>query len=147
MNSGKKLYRDSTNGKISGVCAGVADYFGIEIWLVRILTVTAFLLTTGPFVFVGYIVLWAVLDNKPQEDSGVIFGSGTSFDGTKGYANKPRKEEPVEVKDSVWKAGQSPKEAFHQVQQRYIRTENRLRRLESYVTSNEFQLNREINNL
>lgn len=147
MNTGKKLYRDAKNGKISGVCAGIADYFSIEIWLVRILTVTAFLLTTGPFIFVGYIVLWAVLDKKPKAEEVYMASASDNKDGFKGYVNQQQQDAPVEVKDSVWKAGQSPKEAFHQVQQRYIRTENRLRRLESYVTSNEFQLNREINNL
>lgn len=147
MNTKKRLYRDADNGKISGVCAGIAEYFSIETWLVRILTVTAFLLTTGPFIFVGYIVLWAVLDKKPVGDEEVLMGSGSAYDGDKRYTHQRQEDEPVEVKDAVWKAGQSPKDAFHQVQQRYIRTENRLRRLESYVTSNEFQLNRELNNL
>ena len=32
----KELYRDTRNGKIGGVCAGIAQYFGIEPWIVRI---------------------------------------------------------------------------------------------------------------
>ena len=90
-------------------------------------------------------MLWAVLDKKPVGDEEVLMGSGSAYDGDKRYTHQRQEDEPVEVKDAVWKAGQSPKDAFHQVQQRYIRTENRLRRLESYVTSNEFQ--RELNNL
>ena len=44
MRSGNSLYRDTENGRIAGVCAGIAEYFKIETWLVRILTVTAFFL-------------------------------------------------------------------------------------------------------
>ena len=36
MNTRGELTRDPDKGKISGVCAGVAEYFGIELWLVRI---------------------------------------------------------------------------------------------------------------
>lgn len=43
MNS-KELYRDTANGKISGVCAGLANYLGAEVWLIRILVISAALL-------------------------------------------------------------------------------------------------------
>lgn len=42
--SKRELYRDPYNGKIAGVCAGLANYFGLEVWLVRILVITAALL-------------------------------------------------------------------------------------------------------
>ena len=32
----KTLFRDPKNGKLGGVCAGLAEYFGVEIWLMRI---------------------------------------------------------------------------------------------------------------
>lgn len=58
----KKLYRDEHRKVIGGVCAGLADYFDIDIAIVRAL----FLLT---FIFMGtglmvYIVLWIVLPKK-----------------------------------------------------------------------------------
>jgi len=28
----KTLYRDPVNGKLGGVCAGLAEYFGMETW-------------------------------------------------------------------------------------------------------------------
>ena len=54
----KELYRDPKRGKIAGVCAGLSDYFNMELWLVRILFVTATLLTFsgGPLFFVIYIL-------------------------------------------------------------------------------------------
>jgi phage shock protein C len=41
----KELYRDPKRGKIAGVCAGLSDYFNMELWLVRILFITAVLLS------------------------------------------------------------------------------------------------------
>lgn len=38
----KSLYRDTENGKIGGVCAGLAASFGAEVWLVRLLFVSLF---------------------------------------------------------------------------------------------------------
>jgi len=43
----RELLRDDANGKIAGVCAGIADYFGWELWLVRIITVSAIFLGVG----------------------------------------------------------------------------------------------------
>ena len=40
----RELYRDTQNGKLSGVCAGIANYFGCEVWLIRILVISAALL-------------------------------------------------------------------------------------------------------
>ena len=60
------LHRDPSKGKIAGVCAGIAEYFGMEIWLVRILTLTGFFLLAPPFFFVGYIAAWFILEKKPH---------------------------------------------------------------------------------
>jgi phage shock protein C len=58
----KRLYRDEHRKTIGGVCAGLAEYFDIDIAVVRAL----FLLT---FIFMGtglmaYIILWIVLPKK-----------------------------------------------------------------------------------
>ena len=58
-----ELYRDPCKGKIAGVCAGLADYFGWETWLVRILVVSGVLLGMGWFVVI-YIAAWFILDKK-----------------------------------------------------------------------------------
>ena len=65
MRNGKQLYRDTDNARIAGVCSGIAHYFGLETWLVRILAVTGFFLLAGPFMFVVsgrcIVVLFVVL--------------------------------------------------------------------------------------
>ena len=51
----RELYRDPKRGKLAGVCAGLSDYFNMELWLVRILCITAVLLYGGPLFVVVYI--------------------------------------------------------------------------------------------
>jgi phage shock protein C len=40
-----KFYRDTYNGKLKGVCAGIADYMGVEVMWVRIAAIL--LMVTG----------------------------------------------------------------------------------------------------
>ncbi|MBD1385998.1 PspC domain-containing protein [Mucilaginibacter rigui] len=59
----KKLYRDEQRKTVGGVCAGLADYFGVDVSVVRVIFVLAvFLKGIG---ILPYIVLWIVLPKKP----------------------------------------------------------------------------------
>jgi phage shock protein PspC (stress-responsive transcriptional regulator) len=63
----KKLMRSSTDKKIAGVCAGLADYFDLDPTIVRVIWFLAvFFAGTG---FLAYIILWIVL---PLAPAGVI---------------------------------------------------------------------------
>lgn len=146
----KQLQRDSQNGKIAGVCAGIANYFGIETWLVRIATVAAMLLLAGPFIPVFYIAAWFILDKKQPEPRHSVHAQQQFHGkpGVKGWHNDiDEADKKVAVKAKVWQAGEPPKQAFYDIKQQFMRTEARLRKVETYVTSSEFQLNREINKL
>ncbi len=52
----KKFYRSSTDCKIAGVCGGLAEYFGIDPMLVRVVFLAA--LIFGAFGFWAYMLLW-----------------------------------------------------------------------------------------
>jgi phage shock protein C len=39
----KRFFKDSQNAKISGVCAGIAKHFNIDPWIVRGVSIAAFL--------------------------------------------------------------------------------------------------------
>lgn len=59
------LMRSATNKRIAGVCAGFADYFGLDAVLTRILWV---LLTFFTGVFPGvviYVVSWLIMPVAP----------------------------------------------------------------------------------
>ena len=60
----KKLRRSSTNRMIAGVCGGIADYFGIDPTIVRVLAVLM-LLPGGVPGFVPYMLLWLIVPAQP----------------------------------------------------------------------------------
>lgn len=54
-----KLYRDPEGARVAGVCAGLAQYFDVDVTLIRILMLVAiFAATAGLW---AYIVLWIVV--------------------------------------------------------------------------------------
>jgi phage shock protein C len=127
--NGRTLYRNPKSGKVAGVCSGIADYFNFETWLVRVIAVSIFLLGGTGFVFVIYIALWMILDIKPQS------------------LDHREQHKDIEVKKKVWQAGEPAKQALFDVNRQFNGLENRLRLLEEHVTSDNFDLKRQINSL
>ncbi|MCY7295969.1 envelope stress response membrane protein PspC [Alteromonas sp. a30] len=140
MSNGRELHRDMQKGKLAGVCAGVAEYFGWELWMVRIVFISGFLLTGGSFFLLAYIVGWLILDKKPT--TGKQTESKLNF-----FGHEDKTRHKVEVKSRVWQAGEPPVQAFQDIDKSFDSLEQRLRKMESYVTSSEFQLNREFSKL
>ncbi|KZN41258.1 envelope stress response membrane protein PspC [Pseudoalteromonas luteoviolacea] len=128
----RELYRDPKRGKLAGVCAGLSDYFNMELWLVRILFVTAVLLSGGPLFVVIYIACWFILDKKELELDHV----GNNHD-----------SDPVSVKFKVWQKGEPPRQALFDLKDRLGKLDSRIQNMERYVTSTEFTVKREINKL
>ena len=62
----KKLYKSRSDKKMSGVCGGLAKYFGISSTVIRLLFVVTFLAGWGTSLFI-YIGLAIVLDKEPPE--------------------------------------------------------------------------------
>lgn len=56
----RRLYRSQADRKLAGVCAGLAEYLGVDATLVRVATVALTLLTAAPLVL-AYIVLTVAL--------------------------------------------------------------------------------------
>jgi phage shock protein PspC (stress-responsive transcriptional regulator) len=56
----KRLFRDTDHAMIAGVAAGLAQYFGVDVLLIRILFVLAVLITFGWGILL-YIVLWLLV--------------------------------------------------------------------------------------
>jgi len=137
-----ELYRIPQAGKIAGVCAGIADYFGWETWLVRILVVSGVLFGM-PFLILGYIVAWVILDKQPASKA----MKNKRKNGNKSYDENETVNESIKVKARIWQAGEPPKQAFHDIQRKFRSLERQLRDMEKYVTSSEFNVSREINKL
>lgn len=60
----QKLVRCSNDQVLGGVCAGFAHYSNMDVGLMRLLFVLAFLLTGGTLLIL-YIVAWVILDEMP----------------------------------------------------------------------------------
>ena len=64
MDGERQLFR-SRGALAGGVCAGIADYFGVDPIVVRILTVILSLVTSG-LAAIAYLVLWMMLPKAPE---------------------------------------------------------------------------------
>ena len=126
----RKLCRDAKDGKILGVCAGLARYYGLETWVVRCLAVTA-LIFFNWVAFVSYLVAAFILDvgSKEDEHRAARPDSRASDDAAE---PPPRRREPP--------PGRELRTAHADIDE----VELRLRRIESHVTSGQYELQREL---
>ena len=62
----KRLVRPRSNRKIAGVCAGLAEYFDLDVTLVRVLWLLVTIFSAIVFGIVGYIVAWIVMPEEPE---------------------------------------------------------------------------------
>jgi phage shock protein C len=115
-----RLYRDRENAMIAGVCAGLADYFGFNRRGVRFITALSLLLFM-PFVVVSYIILAIVLPVRPVE------------------------QKVDEERANFWRnVSNAPSDVFSQVKHRFRELDLRLQKMEAFVTSREFEIDREL---
>lgn len=56
----KRLVRNTHHKMLGGVCSGVADYLGLDVTLVRLLTVLGAVLGFGSLI-VAYVVMWILV--------------------------------------------------------------------------------------
>ncbi|WP_294295224.1 envelope stress response membrane protein PspC [uncultured Sphingomonas sp.] len=61
-----KFYTDKPNGKWMGVCAGISDYTGIDVTLVRVGMVLLTVVSNG-IALVGYIAAGILAPKKPYD--------------------------------------------------------------------------------
>jgi phage shock protein C len=119
-----KFYRDKRNGKVMGVCAGIADYTGFDVSLVRVCFLAAVFMSGGsvlPFYFIAGMV-------SP----------------TKPHALETRDTEQKEFWQGV---RASPARAARDIHSRFRDMDRRLADIESYVTTENRSLAREIDAL
>ena len=118
-----RLYRNPRDGWIRGVCAGLADYFGIApVWF-RWGCFFGLVFFTLPTLIVYFAASW-FLPERPEH----LYGD---------------KQE-----ESFWRGVRTaPDRTFSGLAHRFRSMERRLRSMEALVTSREFRLSREIDRL
>lgn len=117
-----RLFRDKENAMISGVCAGIAEYFGLNRKGVRLVT---FLFMFFPpffaFIIISYIVLTIVIPVKP----GNLYENTEQAEFWRGVSN-------------------APSDVFGALRHRFRELNHRLEKMEAFVTSKEFEIDREL---
>ncbi|HXS65716.1 MAG TPA: PspC domain-containing protein [Streptosporangiaceae bacterium] len=68
ISNGKVLVRNRDNRIIAGVCAGLADYLGMDVNVVRLLVAVVTVFTAGTAIL-AYLVAWAVIPEEGQKSS------------------------------------------------------------------------------
>jgi len=61
----RKLYRSRNDQVIGGVCSGIAEYFGVDTVIVRLLAALAVFIGGGGVM--AYIIMWIVIPEKPSD--------------------------------------------------------------------------------
>jgi len=61
-----RFYLDKQNGKWAGVCAGIADYTGVDVNVVRMGFVLGTIMSGGPLLIAYFVVAW-MAPQKPSE--------------------------------------------------------------------------------
>jgi len=66
MNSPRTtLYRDKHNGKVMGVCAGIADYTGVNVFWIRLGVAVSTVAGLGGITIPAYFIAGFLLNKKP----------------------------------------------------------------------------------
>jgi len=120
-----RFYLDKQNAKWSGVCAGIADYTGMDVTVVRIGMVVLTVLGGFPWTLIAYWIVAAMAPKKPLE----LY-----------------EEDPDQQK--FWQGVRAnPRRSTRDVRSRFRDIDRRLADVETYVTSSNGRLAREIEQL
>lgn len=65
----ERLYRSVRDKMIGGVCGGLADYFSVDVTLVRLIVLVATFSGVG---FLAYLAAWVIIPVNPDEQGGQI---------------------------------------------------------------------------
>jgi phage shock protein C len=67
-NGSKVLVRPRDGRMLAGVCAGVADYFGFDVTLVRVIWAVVAVITGGAGIL-AYLVAWIIIPDEGRKSS------------------------------------------------------------------------------
>jgi phage shock protein C len=130
----RKLQRDRQRQKIGGVCAGIARYYGVEPWVVRLIAVTG-LLFFPSIVFPAYWIAYFVMSKGSATDHSERPRNGR-------HGRRDHRSPAPELGTRL-----SPRYSLRNVQADFTEVELRLRRMETHVTSGQYELQRELNKI
>ena len=144
---GFNLYRNKRQGMIAGVAAGLADYWDIAPWVVRLCWIGLFIFSGGMFAISLYAAAWFLLAPRPQRrtrdgrDSGELEYEDVEVEmeyDERLHHYRPRK---------VFRYSDSSSVRLRRARERLDAALRRVEDMESYVTSRQYRLNKEFSRL
>lgn len=168
----KKMYRNTEDGKFLGVCAGVADYLEVNVFAVRLAFLVLVFFTAALPLFL-YFGAYFILEEKPQSrlrntarerrrarktriheaagagvEAGMAAGMAAAEAVTSSMRARRRQEEVDDDEDSLFETGKySKRREFKYCARKFATLQDRLAKMEAYVTSSQFRLHREFKNI
>ena len=133
------LYRNRSEGWIGGVCAGLAAHWDLPNWFVRLAAV-ALLMFTGALAFWLYAIAWVAIAPKASRWSEVL-----------------KEEVEIEMerdedrhthrRKTVSRYTDAPADRVRKAKERVAEAASRIEAMERYVSSEQYDLNREFSKL
>jgi len=117
------LYRDKQNAKLMGVCAGIADYTGVNAFWVRLGAILLCLMTSA-MIIPFYFIAGLALNKKPAHL----------------YVDRDEQKYWQRVR-------QSPKRTAREIRSRFRDIDRRLAEVETYYVTSNPRLSAEIERL
>jgi len=115
-----RLYRDKDNAILGGVCAGLANYFGLNLKAIRLIVIICTIFFF-PFTVLAYVAMVILLPNQPEN----LY--------------------KTEAQEKFWRGVSiEPANVFSNLSHRFKDLDVRLQKMETYVTSKEFEMDREL---
>lgn len=133
----RRFSRDADRGLVAGVCAGIADYFGFRLCAVRLIFIIA-LFAAPPFALLTY---FAIVLLVPSESRYEVVVEREVRCRRRRMSRRERRRAAAEELE------REQARKTEQVRERYRSLDERLARIEKYVTSSRYDLDREFRNL
>ena len=123
-----RFYVDKRNAKIKGVCAGAAEYFGMDVIWVRLLALGS-ISVLGPIAIIGYFVAAGSAGTRPAE------------------LEREMARQDGDEREFWKRVRRNPRAMARSVRARFRDIDRRLAAAETYLTSPDKRLAREIESL
>ena len=134
-----RLTRDREHGKLLGVCAGIANYYGLETWVVRLTALTGLVFLTS-VTLVGYFVAALLMDPSPKRWKRSLKPPRPRRSGSRKRSARKHPKDDSPEPAGAW----IPRQRLRDVGADFDQMELKLRRMEAHVTSGHYELHREL---
>ncbi len=137
-----RLVMDRHNKKIAGVCGGIARYFGFESWAVRMGALTG-LIFLPQIVFPAYWIIYFIMDKTPHPEDEYDYPDAEDQPRGRRRSRTPERDpgrQPRGQREEQF----IPRRTLRNTTADMTQAELRLRRLESFVTSDQYELQKQL---